>query len=82
MIDTFDNSTKNLSVASQSQLLQLHGELEPTTPHHQALQTSPVAFILLLLNLLVEDTDSYKSWTYTSCFTVHPPTSELFILMD
>lgn len=54
MIDTFNNSTKNVSVASQTQLLQLHGELELTTPHHQALQSSPVAFELKRHRLLQE----------------------------
>lgn len=47
MIDTFNSSTKNVSVASQTQLLQLHGELE-------ALQTSPFAFELKRHRLLQE----------------------------
>lgn len=61
MIDTFNNSTKNVSVASQTQLLQLHGELEPTTPHHQALQTSPVAFELKRHRLL-QELNLYRSF--------------------
>lgn len=46
-------------------------------PHHTI-----KLFKLLPLHLNLRDTDSYKSWTYTARFTVHPPTSELFILMD